>query len=189
MQQFRDADFQVFLRSLDAHLAVPFRVEIIGEAAAILAFHVKSGTGDIDVSSPIIQIAGMIEAAREDTGLQIPMEQVGIYQAPYEYETRLKRLVLPGVEKLQVFTPEKHDWALIKITRLLEKDIEDILEVADMVGFSASIFLRRFLSEMTHVIGRREDLVWQFLTMMEELFGSKAAMRMEKAIRSHKHWR
>ena len=41
---------------------------------------------------------------------------------------------------------------------------------------------------MTHVTGRREDLIASFLTMMEALFGPAEAGRMEKAIRKHKKW-
>ncbi|MBI4565709.1 MAG: hypothetical protein HY716_13530 [Planctomycetes bacterium] len=87
-----------------------------------------------------------------------------------------------GLKKLQLVVPERHDWALMKITRLIEKDIEDIKEVAASAGFDKAVFLARFIEEMTH-IEPRDRLVRQFLAMMEELYGEAEADRMEGAIR------
>ncbi len=120
--------------------------------------------------------------------MDIPLTTVVVYDAPYSYESRVKRVDIPDLKKLQVFVPEKHDWALIKITRLLEKDVDDIVEVADTVGFNKAVFLKRFISEMTHVIGRREDLVYNFLSMMAQLFGEDEAQRMQQAIKRSKAW-
>jgi hypothetical protein len=189
VREFVNNEFRKFLLSVDRHLLEQFRVDLIGEAVAVLAFRVKSGTVDLDAVSNISPIEGALEAARKETNLEIAAETVGVYDAPYEYESRVKRLRIKGLKKLQIFVPEKHDWALIKITRLLEKDIEDIREVYGKVNFNRKVFLKRFLSEMTHVTGRREDLIFNFLSMMEELFGSKVALKMEKVIALHKNWK
>jgi hypothetical protein len=41
---------------------------------------------------------------------------------------------------------------------------------------------------MTHVVGRKEDLILNFLAMMESLFGKAEADRMEAAIRQNPRW-
>lgn len=188
MKQYPGSDIARFLRALDRHLAKPFRLEVIGGAAALLSFRIDSGTADIDAANNVASIQKACAAAREETGLDIPLTSAGIYDGPYHYERRLRRIPLRGLKKLQVFVPEKHDWALMKTVRLIEKDIEDIREVHEKVGFSRPVFLERFLEEMTHVTGRREDLVQSFLAMMEELYGPDQAARMAKAVRSHKKW-
>jgi hypothetical protein len=187
--RFDRQHFERFLLALDRHLAGPFRLDIIGEAVAVLSFNAESGTEDIDAVSNVEPIENALKAARDETGLDIPLTTVAIYDAPYHYERRLKRVRIPGLTKLQVFAPEKHDWALIKITRFLRKDADDIMEVARTMGFDNKVFLKRFISEMTHVTGRREDLIYNFLTMMDEIFGNEEAIRMEGAIKRSKEWR
>lgn len=188
-REFGGPEFIKFLRALDKNLDHPFRLDLIGEAVAVLSFSVDSGTADLDTVTNIEPIIQAIEKAQDDSGLKIPLQSVGIYDAPYEYEKRSRRLRISGLKKLQIFIPEKHDWALIKITRLLEKDAQDIQEVAASIGFSKTVFLKRFLSEMTHATGRREDLVYNFLSMMAELFGEEEAVKMQRAIERHKNWR
>jgi hypothetical protein len=189
MKQFPGREIVRFLQAVDRHLDEPFRLDVIGGAAALLSFRIDSGTVDIDAANNVAGLQNACRAARDETGLDIPVSTAGIYDGPYFYERRMKRVPIRGLRKLQVFVPEKHDWALMKIVRLIEKDIEDIREVDEKAGFRRAVFLKRFLEEMTHVTGRREDLMFSFLTMMEELFGSEEAARMEKAIRTHKKWK
>jgi len=188
VKQFPGSEIVRFLQAVDRHLDKPFRLDVIGGAAALLSFRIDSGTVDIDAANNVAGLQKACRAARDETGLAIPLSSAGIYDGPYEYERRMKRVPIRGLRKLQVFVPEKHDWALMKIVRLIEKDIEDIREVDKKAGFSRTTFLKRFLEEMTHVTGRREDLILSFLTMMETLFGPTEAGRMEKAIRKHRKW-
>src|SRR5579863_2197122 len=92
-----------FLMAVDKHLDQPFRLDIIGGAAASLAFRIKSGTMDIDAVNSVVQIEKASAAARKDTGLEIPLGTAGIFDGPYEYESRMKRLPIAGLRRLQVF--------------------------------------------------------------------------------------
>lgn len=189
MKQFAGKEIAAFLKAVDKHIGQPFRLDIIGGAAASLAFRMKSGTLDIDAANSVAKLEKACTAARKDTGLDIPLGTASVFDPPYEYESRMKRLKLPGLRRVQVFVPEKHDWALMKIVRLIDKDIEDIKEVSTRIGLNKAVLLKRFLEEMTQSIGRRSELVMNFLTMMEELHGKAEADRMEKAIKSHKNWK
>jgi len=189
MKQFIGEEIRTFLRAVDKYITKPFRLDVIGGAAAALSFRAESGTVDIDTTASTAEIEEACKKARSETGLSIPLGSAGVYDGPYEYETRLKRLPLKGLVKLQIFIPEKHDWALMKIVRLLQKDIEDIREVSKTIGFDKDVFLNRFLREMTHVMGPRQKLVNNFLAMMEELFGSDESNRMEKTIRADNRWK
>lgn len=189
MEEFDQKNIEDFLRSVDRHISRPIGVIIIGGAAAIISFKTRMRTGDIDFVSNIAMIADAIQSAREETGLQIPAGTVGVWDGPYEYESRLEYVNVPELKNLKVFTPEKHDWALMKIVRLLGKDVDDIKEVSEASPFDKDVFLDRFVNEMTHVIGRREDLIYNFLSMMSELFGEDEASRMERVIKSHKEWK
>jgi hypothetical protein len=188
VKHFVNAEISAFLRAVDRRLKAPFRLEMIGGAVALLCFKTKSGTLEIDTTHGIGKIESACEAARKETGLDIPVQAVSIYDAPCEYESRLTRLAQPKLSRLHIHVPEKHDWALMKIVRLNSKDIEDITEVSDSVGFSKDICLKRFLSEMTHVIGRPSELVLSFVVMMEKLYGKPEADRMETVIKNDRNW-
>ena len=182
MNEFGRAEIVKFLQAVDRHAKRPFRMVIIGGAAASLHYGAAGGTLDIDTANNVAGLEHACDAARKETGLDIPVSSVPIAESPWEYEDRLQRVSIRGLKKLDVLVPEKHDWALMKITRLLEKDIEDIQEVSRTVGLDRKVFLDRFLKEMTH-LEPRTRLVQQFLTMMEELFGESEANRMEAAIK------
>lgn len=145
MPVFNRTELETFLVALDRNLSRPFDLEIIGEAATILTLGAQSGTKDIDAVTNTAPIQPAVDAAREETGLNIPLTSVGIYDIPYYYEKRLRLVPIPGLSKLRVYVPEKHDWALTKIMRALQKDVEDIVEVADTVGLSKNVFLKRFI--------------------------------------------
>ena len=189
MKAFAGREIAFFLRAVDRHLKSPYRLEVIGGAAALLSFKIESGTLDIDSTHDVSKVEDAFAAARKETGLNIPVQTVGIYDGPCHYEDRLHRILTRKLNRLQVWVPEKHDWAFMKIIRLIQKDIEDISEVAKAVGFVKEIFRNRFLEEMTHVIGSRKDLVFNFLAMMEQLYGKAEADRMQKGIEEHKNWR
>lgn len=182
MKRFQSNEIATFLRAVDKHLSKRFDLVIIGGAAAALSFGAESGTLDIDSATSLTAIRKACETAEEETGLNVPIGRTPVFEAPYEYEERLQRLSLRGLKRLRIFVPEKHDWALMKIARLDDKDIEDIKEVGSKVGFDKKVFLQRFLEEMTHIEpGKR--LASQFVAMMEELYGKDEADRMEADVR------
>jgi hypothetical protein len=110
-----------------------------------------------------------------------------VFEAPYEYESRLRRLTLLGVRKLRVLVPEKHDWALMKVVRFEDKDLEHLKAASKSVGLDLKVFEARFLSEMTH-IERRQRLTIHFMAMIEELYGEAEAARLQQVIKAHKLW-
>lgn len=185
MKYFRKMEILRLLRATDRHLKKPFTVVIVGGAAAALSFKAMSGTLDIDTATSLGPIEDALSMAAQETGLDMPVGRTLVFEAPYEYESRLKPIRVRGMTKLRILVPEKHDWALMKMTRLYEKDIADIQEVSETIGFDRHVFLRRFIEEMTHIEPSKR-LVQDFLAMMQELYGGEEARRMEEEIR--KKW-
>jgi hypothetical protein len=188
MNRFTRGDLQTFLRAVDRHAPKDSTLVIIGGAAASLSFGAPGGTIDIDTANNVAPLETACESAKAESGLRIPLGFASVFDAPYEYERRLKRLPLKGLRNLRIFVPEKHDWALMKVVRFEDKDLAHLKAAAETVGFDLAVFERRFLTEMTHVLPR-ERLVHHFLAMVEELFGDAEAARVEKGIRAHKSWR
>lgn len=90
-KQFVNKEISMFLKAIDTHLKEPCRIEMIGGAVAQLCFQSQSGTLDIDITGGIHKIGKACQEARKESGLDIPVQSVSIWDGPYEYESRLMR--------------------------------------------------------------------------------------------------
>ena len=148
MKLFNQSEFTRFLASLDGHLEKPRRLTLIGGAAASLAYGISRTTSDIDTIDSIADLEKAIGLARKETGLDVPFQEVGIWDAPYHFEDRLQTIEME-FRKLQIIVPEKHDLALMKVVRGQENDKDAIEQIANRVGLDKSTMVNRFKSEMT----------------------------------------
>src|SRR5436309_2065480 len=183
MRHFGRDELARFLAALDKRLSGPRLIILIGGAAASLGYGITRVTTDIDTISDTTDLEDALRLARSDTGLKIPFQIVGIYDAPYNYEDRLTPIHLT-LEKLQILVPEKHDLVLMKVVRGQDNDREAIQQIADQVGLDRSTLVERFKSEMTHVIGRPEQLRANFLSVIEMLYGEREADRIDSELSS-----
>src|SRR5713101_8549630 len=109
MQTFLREQLERFLQAVDAALAGPVEVVVIGGTAAAIHYGVRRATHDIDTWTTVqADLAAAAEKARAVTGLDVPILKSGVADAPYEFESRLER-VLPAFRKLTVLVQEKPD--------------------------------------------------------------------------------
>jgi len=92
MRRYRPRELRLFLEAIDRLLSVPHDLTIIGGAAAALAYGVKQATRDIDTIGDTAGMQEACERARRETGLEIPVQSVGIFDAPTSFEDRMERL-------------------------------------------------------------------------------------------------
>jgi hypothetical protein len=105
LRRYRRDEIEQFLTGVDAALSQPARVVVIGGSAAALHYGVTRATHDIDTWNAIrADLAAAIERAQQTTGLPIPMGTSGVAEPPYEFESRLER-VLPGLLVLRSTFP------------------------------------------------------------------------------------
>jgi hypothetical protein len=146
------------------------RVVVIGGSAAALHYGVTRATHDIDTWDAIrADLAAAIEIAQRTTGLPIPMGTSGVAAPPYEFESRLER-VLPALARLEVYVPERHDLVLMKTMRADEHDIQAIVEINANFPLDLETLVRRFRFEMDAAIGDPQRLRGNFLVVVERLF-------------------
>lgn len=106
MKTFLREQLERFLEAIDAALAGPVEV-VIGGTAAAIHYGVRRATSDIDTWTTVpADLAAAAERARAVTGLDVPIVKSGVADPPYEFESRLER-VLPDLRKLTVLVPEK----------------------------------------------------------------------------------
>lgn len=189
MKKFSKKDIIRFLKTLDSLLIYPFEIEIIGGAAAAIAFSSSAGTVDIDTTEGLNALEGVLDGARTLSGIDIPMGCGGVWDGPHYYRRRRKRAKIKGLKRLKVYTPDLYDWALMKVMRFRERDQNHIAEAHRKVGFNKNILIRRFLSEMSYVCSNLVEVVYNFIQMVNMLFGVAEAKRVLKVIRRHKKWK
>lgn len=182
MKQFDQNELTRFLQSLDRHLLQPRDIVLIGGAAASLAYNIARTTTDIDTTHSVADIEEALALARKETGLDVPFQVVGIFDAPYSYEDRLTSLSL-GFERLRILVPEKHDLVLMKTVRGQDNDIEAIRQIAKEVGLDRSVLVDRFINDMTHVHGDSRFLRGNFLAVIEALYGESVASELDSELR------
>jgi len=181
MNQFPPEELISFLQVTDNYLTKRCDLIIIGGAAASLAYGVTRTTSDIDSISQIPDhLANALDLANAKTGFSIPVSYVGVFEPPYDYKVRLSPLENLALTKLQLFVPEKHDLALMKIVRGYENDIQVIEEIHQNFPLEFDILVGRFMNEMTQVIGDLKSIRLNFLVMIEVLFGDEQAQEAAK---------
>ena len=179
MNQHPPDDLIRFLEETDRQLSTSHGLIIIGGAAALLGHAAARPTADIDLVTRIPKdLENAFTKARVITGLDIPVTTVGVYDGPYEYETRLEDLDL-GLKRLSIQIPERHDLVLMKVVRGYEHDIQVIAEMHQASPLDMATLTQRYKTEMTHVIGRPAVLRLSFLLMIQTLFGTEAAKQIE----------
>jgi hypothetical protein len=114
------------------------------------------------------------DRARAKTGLQIPIEQAAVADAPYHYEDRTRHLSL-RLKRLHIRVPERHDLVLMKIIRGDRHDEDVIAEIHAKHPLDRALLIDRFENEMGHVIKDEKIPRQQFRLLVGRLFGPEAA--------------
>lgn len=168
-----------FLAEIDELLDEPVAMEVIGGAAALLAYGAKTATRDIDSFVPI---DARIYRAADLASRKIPLDRAAVADPPWNYEDRRRRLELP-FRYLAVVVPERHDLLLMKAVRASRHDEEVIQEMHEVQPFDLETIVQRYDEEMGQAIGDHQILDLKLELIIEKLFGAGAARRGRKSKR------
>lgn len=177
MRRFGRDQILEFLAEVDEKLDGPVAMEIIGGAAALLAYGAVSPTKDIDSFTPIDE---KIWKAAGLTSTRIPLDRSTVADPPYNYEDRRRPLDLP-FKNLVIWVPEKHDLLLMKALRAAKHDEEVIQEMHQAEPFDLETIVDRYNNEMDHAVGDHDIFDQKIQLIVEKLFDSKNARRLGKS--------
>jgi hypothetical protein len=172
-----------FLRLLDAELKAPVTVTVIGGAAIGLEYDTRHATTDIDLT-PIGNEAfwRAVERARARLPDPVPVQPVGLYAAPYDYEDRRRPPEIDGLRFLRLLVPEVHDLALMKVARGLTHDLEALEDIHRGHAFDLETLIARYFDTRTQVTGSLELFKLSFLAFVERTFGERVARDVERRL-------
>lgn len=177
MKRYTKSEIERLLKAIDANLESKAEIVIIGGAAALLAYNATQVTADIDSFNKVSPLKGAYEKAKDETGLEIPLSQAGVADAPYNFEDRLIAYKRLRLKKMTVLIPEVHDLILMKTIRGYEHDLEVIEEICKKNKISEKVLIERYEKEMDHVIGNRHTLDLNFAAVLSRCFGDTAGKK------------
>jgi len=182
LRRFDARELRRFLGAVDAELDGPARIVLVGGSALALGYAVGTGTVDVDTwETDLGRIRVAAARARAATGLDIPIDSAAVGDMPYEYESRLRR-VLRRLRRLAVYVPEKHDLALSKIMRCHEGDLAGLSALHRLHGLDEETLVTRYMEEMKHVIGDPGRIDLNLLAAIERVFGVAEAEVVERRL-------
>jgi hypothetical protein len=181
---FNKEEILSFLSAVDNELTAKTRIILIGGAAAILAFGIHRGSIDIDTYNRIDHLQKAIDLASKKTGLKIGFSKSTVAFAPEYFEERLLAYTGGDFKHLDIWVPESHDFAMMKMTRLLTRDLEDIEDIHKIMPLDPEKLFGLYRDEMSHYVGSLELLEGNYLHVVDTLFGTKTyrahAARLKK---------
>jgi hypothetical protein len=177
VRKFAAEEMKQFLRAVDQQLAVASEIVLIGGTAIALHFDVQHATSDIDLIEVTPDVLRACTEARAQTGLAVPVTQVGVYFAPEGFRDRCDTLPIAGLRSLRVVIPERHDLAIMKIARGYEHDLQAIEAMHKAAPLVLETLTQRYRE--TWVTGRREAFKLSLLALVDHLFGPDCAKRVD----------
>lgn len=185
------ADFwRRLLALVDSELQTDTELIVIGGAAIALRYASGRPTRDLDHISHLSDtarraVARAIERMQREEGLKEPppISYTGTLDAPETFHDRCVQLDLPGFRFLKVYVPERHDLALMKTARGDSRDLDALAVLHEAEPLAFETLLARY-NEMQFV-GDPRTLRFNFLLLIERLFGESAAAELEKSLKLH----
>ena len=188
MRKFVADELRAYLAAVDAVLDVPITIVLVGSANLLLHYDPDSDivTDDIDTFNKITEpLTRAMRIATEQTGIQLPLRPAVVAQAPEAFEDRLIDVPV-GDGLLTVAAMERHDFAISKILRCLDRDREHIMELHEVAPLELGPLVDRFTTEMLPLyVGNPDEIIEQFAWVVEDLWGELAAKRIRQTLKSN----
>jgi hypothetical protein len=182
VDRFDRAQVITFLRAVDIFLKKDLKIFLVGGAAALLGYHARGKTSDLDVFDILEGSENDLkQAAREAshmTGLAVSVGGAPVTDLPYNYEDRLKQVRGTRFKKLTVIVPDKYDLALSKMIRGYPHDLDAIRSMHAHHPLSEKVLAKRFESEIwNEAVTDKRRFALNMVGLMQLLYGNKIARR------------
>jgi hypothetical protein len=152
---------------------------IIGGTAVTLGWDAHHATSDVDVwNDPGPEFWAAVAACRQVEGA-VPVSKVSVASPPLNFEDRLIQGVVPGLVHLQVWVPEAHDLAMMKVVRGEAHNLDAIEDMHRISPLSPAVLLERYRETLSTHICPETRLKVHFLAMIARLFGDRRAESLE----------
>jgi len=147
------APWRLFFAEVDSRLSEEVQLHCFGGFVVTQIYGVARATSDVDflsvvpnVRDELTQIAGKGSALHQKH--KVYMDAVTVATPPENYEERLAPM-FPGVwRRLRLFALEAHDLALSKLERNIDRDRDDIQQLARAGHLKPEVLKERYYNEL-----------------------------------------
>ena len=147
------APWRLFFAEVDSRLSEEVQLHCFGGFVVTQIYGVARATSDVDflsvvpnVRDELTQIAGKGSALHQKH--KVYMDAVTVATPPENYEERLAP-IFPGVwRRLRLFALEAHDLALSKLERNIDRDRDDIQQLARAGHLKPEVLKERYYNEL-----------------------------------------
>lgn len=143
------------LRDLDAEVTEPTEVTVLGDAAAALRIGALGSRMPLDLAPP-----------------GSPRHY------PFAWRDRRLRVEVPGLTRLQVFVPERHDWAVARGASGIAADLQSVEALHRLDPMRLGVLIARHHEAEGEAAGTDPSVHLAFLALVERLFGTDARVRV-----------
>jgi Nucleotidyltransferase of unknown function (DUF6036) len=166
-----------FLRRIDMELDEPAVVFVVG-GSAVSMIDPTHATTDVDLMPPGSRaVERAIDRLKMRGEPVLPVQVAGTVEAPEGVEQRSIAWTVPGLTRLTVLAPERHDLAVMKLARGYPHDLQALESIHRIQPFDPNVLEQRF--DETDVVGPRRRFALSFLDLIQRLFGDEEAKRRE----------
>lgn len=186
LRKFTTAECEDFLRHVDGVLSHSCQIVLIGGGAVALKYDGTHATTDLDLWSVVVRNGeervfwDAVDRARALVTSPVPIQRATIAEPPYSFEERLLPLPITGLRRLEVFVPEAHDLALMKVARGEAHDLEAIEDIHRASPLDLETLIARYSETAPQVMGSTEMHRLNFLAAVARLFGDEAADQVDR---------
>lgn len=151
-----------FFSDVDAQLSQDVQLHCCGGFVVTQLYRVARTTSDVDflgvvpnVRSNLTEIGGKGSALHQKH--KVYLDAVTVATPPENYEERLAHMFPGAWVRLQLFALEAHDLALSKLERNLERDRDDVYQLALAGHLKAEVLRERYYNELRPNLLAHED--------------------------------
>lgn len=171
----------------DKNLSKQVELVLIGGTALVVKYLSPRATMDVDTYTKVTkELQEAWRKAEKAVGVKVPLSHSTVAQGPYEMEDRFTLYRDLRLKNLKVFVPDPADIVLMKVTRFVGKDRDDIKHLIKEYKIPHKQLLKRFIDEMGHIMGDRRTLISYYVLAIEENYGVEVADAHEKSIKAKK---
>jgi hypothetical protein len=142
-----------FFAEVDSRLSEDVHLHCCGGFVAMQLYGIARTTSDVDflgvvpnVRSDLTEIAGKGSALHQEH--KIYLDPVTVATPPESYEARLVPMFPGAWLHLRLYALEAHDFALSKLERNLERDRDDVQQLARAGHLRPEILRERYYNEL-----------------------------------------
>jgi hypothetical protein len=143
----------LFFAEVDSRLSEEVQLHCCGGFVVTQLYGVARTTSDVDFLGVVPNVRkGLAEIAGKGSALhrkyKVYLDAVTVTTPPENYEERLVPMFPGAWRRLRIFALEAHDLALSKLERNIERDRDDVQELARAGHLKPEILRERYYNEL-----------------------------------------